>query len=115
MMGIKQDSLAFDLGISQQGISALEQKETLDKDMLEKIAAVLKGPVEAIKNFDEQAAVSIISSTITNNDNSSIYGNYNFNPIEQIVELYEEKIELYERMLKDRDSMIEELKNLNKK
>ena len=51
MLGIKQDALAMDLGLSQQAISALEQKEALDKDMLEKIAAVLKVPVEAIKNF----------------------------------------------------------------
>jgi len=39
MLGIKQDALAFDLGLSQQAISQLEQKEALDKDMLEKIAA----------------------------------------------------------------------------
>ncbi|MEJ0101537.1 MAG: helix-turn-helix transcriptional regulator [Bacteroidota bacterium] len=51
MLGIKQDALAFDLGISQQAISLLEQREALDKDMLEKVANILKVPVEAIKNL----------------------------------------------------------------
>ncbi len=116
MLGIKQDALAFDLGISQQAISSLEQKEALDKDMLEKIAEILKVPVEAIKNFDENAAVSFISSNFHDNavGYAAIYSP-TFNPIDKIVTLYDEKIELYERMLKDRDGMIEELKNLIKK
>jgi transcriptional regulator with XRE-family HTH domain len=36
ILGIKQDALAMDPGISQQAISALEQKEALDREMLEK-------------------------------------------------------------------------------
>jgi transcriptional regulator with XRE-family HTH domain len=118
MLGIKQDALAIDLGLSQQAISALEQKEALDKDMLEKIAAVLKVPVEAIKNFDEQAAINVIANTF--NDTSFSHNifhphNCTFNPIDKIVELYDEKITLYERMLKDKDAMIEELRGLVKK
>lgn len=109
MLGIKQDALAFDLGISQQAISSLEQKEALDKDMLEKIAAVLKVPVEAIKNFDEEKAVNIISNTF--NDEASAYNANNkctFNPLDKVVELYE-------RLLKEKDDMINELKNPIKK
>jgi transcriptional regulator with XRE-family HTH domain len=114
ILGIKQDALAMDLGLSQQAISQLEQKEALDSEMLSKIAAVLKVPVEAIKNFDEQAAINIISNTFHNNshDNSSFYSsalNYQptFNPIDKIVELYE-------RMLKDKNEMIEKLESLLK-
>ena len=40
IFGIKQEALAMDLGMSQQAVSALEQKEALEKDMLEKIAAI---------------------------------------------------------------------------
>ena len=83
MLGVKQDALANDLGLSQQAVSQLEQKEALDKDMLEKIAAVLKVPVEAIRNFDEEKAINIISNTF--HDNSILNGiNYNpvFNPID---------------------------------
>ncbi len=55
ILGIKQDALAMDLGLSQQAISQLEQKEALDGELLEKIAKILEVPVEAINNFDEEA------------------------------------------------------------
>jgi transcriptional regulator with XRE-family HTH domain len=113
ILGIKQDALAMDLGISQQAISALEQKEALDRDMLEKIAEVLKVPVDAIKNFDEQAAI-VYFNTFNDNSFSNSNGTFNahqctFNPFEKVVELYEallkserEKIALLERMLSEK-------------
>ncbi|HEU5052957.1 MAG TPA: helix-turn-helix transcriptional regulator [Hanamia sp.] len=107
MLGIKQDALAIDLGLSQQAISALEQKEALDKDMLEKIAAVLKVPVEAIKNFDEEKAIYNIQNNADTSSNNSII-NYQFNPVEKI-------IELYERMLKEKDEMMARLEKLLEK
>ncbi len=110
ILGIKQDALAFDLGLSQQAISQLEQKEALDVEMLGKIAAVLKVPVDSIKNFDEQAAINIISTTFNSHDNSTslaYQSSFTFNPIDKIVELYE-------RMLKDKDEMIEKLDSLLK-
>ena len=108
MLGIKQDALASDLGLSQQAISQLEQKEALDKDMLEKIAAVLKVPVEAIKNFDEEAAINIIGNTVTNHDNAAVVNFHpTFNPLDKV-------IELYERMLKDKNDLIEKLEGMVK-
>ncbi len=65
MLGIKQDALAFDLGISQQAISLLEQREKIDDKVLGDVAKILKVPVDAIKNFNEEAAVNIISNTFT--------------------------------------------------
>ena len=106
MLGIKQDALANDLGLSQQAISQLEQKEALDKDMLEKIAAVLKVPVEAIKSFDEEKAIFNIQNM---NDNSSIYQN-NFNPIEKWIAALEENKKLYERLLQSEREKVEILK-----
>ncbi|WP_310586788.1 helix-turn-helix domain-containing protein [Runella salmonicolor] len=38
MLGIKQDALALSLGVSQQAISQLEQKEIIDAHTLEKLA-----------------------------------------------------------------------------
>lgn len=118
--GIKQEALAAELNWSQQKISLLEQKEEVEDDVLEEVAKILKVPVEAIKKLDDAAAVNIISNTFNNNshDSSSFYSsaiNYqpSFNPIDKVVELYESKIALYERMLKDRDTMIEELKKMN--
>ena len=46
----------------------LEQKEAIEDDLLQQVAKVLKVPVEAIKNFDEQAAVNVIANTF--NDES---------------------------------------------
>ena len=74
ILGMKQDTLALELGLSQQAISQLEQKEALDKDMLEKISAVLKIPVEVIKNFDEEKAINIIANTF--NEQHAISMNY---------------------------------------
>lgn len=74
MLGIKQDAVAADLGDdwNRQKISLLEQKETIDMVVLKDVAAILKIPMEAIQNFDEERVVSIISNTFTSNDNSTL-------------------------------------------
>lgn len=115
ILGIKQDALAIDLGLSQQAISQLEQRETLDAPTLEKIAKVLGVSEEAIKNFNDEAVFNIISSSF---DNGAVGINYypTFHPVEKIIQLHEEKIALYERMLKEKDEMMAKLEGLlNKK
>jgi transcriptional regulator with XRE-family HTH domain len=109
ILGIKQDALALDLNLSQQAISQLEQKESIDPALLEEISKALKVPVEAIKNFDEEAAVNVISNTFNSHDHSTLNAvnpYCSFNPIDKIVELYEalvksekEKNELLQKML----------------
>ena len=110
MLGIKQEALASELGEdwNQKKVSLLEQKETIESGLLEQVSKVLKVPVEAIKNFDEMAAINIISNTFSDfKDNAVANANYcTFNPIDKIVELYDalvksekEKVELLERML----------------
>ncbi|RKE71978.1 helix-turn-helix domain-containing protein [Chryseobacterium sp. AG363] len=117
MLGIKQEALALDLGEdwNQKKISLLEQKETIENQLLEKISEVLKIPVEAFQNFDEEQAVNIISNTF-NIDKDAYIGNskptFNINPIDKIVQLHEEKIALYERMLKEKDEMMSRLEKL---
>ena len=106
---MKQETLALELGgdWNQKKISLLEQKEQVDEPLLQQVAGALKMPVEAIRNFDEEAVFNIIGNTVNNHDQSSILNYYpTFNPIDKIVELYESKIALYERMLKDRDDWI---------
>ncbi|HZW65903.1 MAG TPA: XRE family transcriptional regulator [Hanamia sp.] len=115
MLGIKHDALAADLGDdwNQQKVSLLEQKETIDTALLQQISSALKIPAEAIQNFDEEQAVNIIANTF---DNGAIGYNraevQNFNPVEKIVQLHEEKIALYERMLKEKDEMMGSLEKL---
>lgn len=109
ILGIKQEALAADLGLSQQAISQLEQKEALDAQVLERIAQALKVSPEAIKNFNEEAAINIIGNNYHDNSTSNVNYHCNFNPIEKIVELYErllksekEKNELLEKLLQER-------------
>ncbi|MDV2446190.1 transcriptional regulator [Elizabethkingia anophelis] len=117
MLGIKQEALAFELGEdwNQKKISLLEQKESVEKDILEQVAKILKVPTEAIENFDEEQAVNIISNTASfdNCQQPAFFNNQpSFNPIDKVVELYDEKIALYERMLKEKDEMMARLERL---
>ena len=106
ILGVKQDSIALELNISQQAASKLEQKDEIDDETLEKVSKVLGVPASSIRNFNDEAAVNVIASTF--NDSSSLIGcNQIFNPIEKIVELYErvlkverEKSALLEQVLK---------------
>ena len=97
IMGIKQEVLADGLNVSQQKISRLESQEELDNDTLDKISNVLNIPVDAIKNYSDDIAANIISNTF--NEQSTAY-QHNVNPIEKIMQLYDEKEELLERLLK---------------
>src|SRR6187549_461555 len=96
MLGMKQDTLAFELGEdwTQKKISLLEAKETIERDILEQVAKILKVTPEAIKSFNEEAAVNIISNTVNNNDNAtgnSLFSYYpTFNPVDKIVEILEQ-------------------------
>jgi transcriptional regulator with XRE-family HTH domain len=100
LRGIKQETLASELGVSQQSVSRMEQSEVLEDDVLEKVAKILGVPVDAIKNFSEEAVINIISSTLHNTSGLVNYNpTFTFNPIEKIVELYDEKIALLERLL----------------
>ncbi|HFK5575233.1 helix-turn-helix domain-containing protein [Elizabethkingia anophelis] len=116
MLGIKQEALVFDIGgdWNQKKVSLLEQKEVIEDALLQKIAEVLKIPVEAIQNFDEEQAVNIISNTFDNGAflNMGHTPTFNINPIEEIKKLHEEKMELYERMLKEKDEMMARLEKL---
>ncbi|WP_420914553.1 helix-turn-helix domain-containing protein [Elizabethkingia meningoseptica] len=74
MLGIKQEALAFDIGgdWNQKKVSLLEQKEIIEDPLLKRISEVLKIPVEAFQNFDEEQAVNIIANTVTTvNDNAT--------------------------------------------
>ncbi|HEK20058.1 MAG: transcriptional regulator [Mucilaginibacter sp.] len=100
MRGIKQEALAAELGVSQQTVSRMEQSETIEDEVLDKVAKVLGVPADAIKNFSEEAVINIISSTLHNTSGLVNYNpTFTFNPIEKIVELYDEKVALLERLL----------------
>jgi transcriptional regulator with XRE-family HTH domain len=116
LLALKQDALAFELGEdwNQQKISLLEQREKIDNDILEQVAAVLKIPAEAIRNFDEQQAINIISNNTFDNcvQPASVFNNSTIHPIDKMIQLHEEKIALYERMLREKDEMMGRLEGL---
>ncbi len=110
---MKQETLAEGLGISQQAVSKIEQSETIEGDKLEQIAKVLGVTKESIEKFSDEAVLNIISNTF--NDSSILNGiNFqpNFNPLDKVLELYEEKEKLYERLLKAEKDKIEYLEKL---
>ena len=117
MLGIKQEGLAYELGEdwTQKRVSLLEQKETIEQDILDQVAKILKVPVDAIKNFDEETAINNIQN---NYDNSTVHAgptvNYNctFNPLDKWVEALEENKKLYERLLKSEQEKNELLQRL---
>jgi transcriptional regulator with XRE-family HTH domain len=108
-LGVKQDALATDLGISQQAVSNIEQQDDIDDGLLSKIAGVLGVSAEVIKDFDLERAIYNINSykdaTISDGAITTVYAaSQQFNPIEKIVELYE-------RLLKSEKEKIEILMN----
>ena len=106
ILGKKQEDLASHLGVTQQSVSLLEGKETLDEKLLQDVAKFLNVPIEAIKSFNEEASISVVANTFTDfKDHASASAmNYypTFNPVDKV-------IELYERMLKEKDEIIAKL------
>ena len=75
---------------------------------------VLKIPVQAFQNFDEEQAINIISNTFHEGAVAVNSGHVNttINPLDKLIQLHEEKIALYERMLKEKDEMMVRLEKL---
>lgn len=114
MKGMKQETLAELLGISQQKMSVIENTEELDDTKLAPIAAALEVPTQAIKEYSDEKVMNIISNNTFTNDSVAIKNLYNptFNPLDKLVEAYEENKKLYERLLaaeKDKLAYLEQL------
>ena len=113
LRGIKQETLAMELGISQQSVSKIEKSETIDTNLLVRLSIILGVTPEGIENFDEQKVLNIINNTNQNNslDNSTLLTSttnqpHTYNTDDKIIELYERfleveksKVELLEKLL----------------
>lgn len=99
---------------NQRKVSLLEQKEEIEPALLEQVAKALKVPVEAIKNFDDEKALNIISNnTFENCDQpASVFYNSNINPIEKWIEALEEIKKLHTALLKEKDEKIKLLEKM---
>lgn len=124
--GMKLEELAFKANTTQQNVSLYEAKKVIETEMLERFAKALGVPVEELEYMDEEGKTVIFeSNTITNentfenNDQISNIGSYlgeetnsstnNFNPIDKLIQVYEEKTALYERLLNANKERIEQL------
>ena len=117
LRGIKQEYMAMELGVSQQTISRMEASESVEADLLDKIAGILGVTVEAIKNFSEEAVINYFSTFNDNSSNQGAVGSNNyctFNALDKLVELFEENKNLYERLLKSEQEKVGLLKQLIK-
>ena len=112
MLNMKQEVLARELGEdwSQKKISLLEAKETIEPDLLEQVAKVLRVPVEAIKNFDETGAVNYFNTfndnSLSNSNGAFSASHCTFNPIDKLVEALDENKKLYTALLREKDEKI---------
>lgn len=114
LRGMKQEALAFAIGVSQQTVSNIENSETVEETVLQKVADALEVTVEGIKNFSEEAVINIINNTFSDFKDQSSAINYGctFNPLDKVIALFEEKEKLYERLLKAEQDKVAYLERL---
>ncbi len=111
---MKQEALAAALGISQQAVSNIENSETVDDEKLEQIAKALGVTSEGIKQFSEEAVLNIIGNTYHVDNSSAVNYGCTFNPMDKLIEAYEENKKLYERLLQAEKDKVAYLENLKK-
>ena len=103
-LGVKQDALADELGITQQEVSKIEKQEFIDERMLLNIADVLCISPEVIRNFDLERAIK----NICNSDyEATVLVRKSENEDELQLKMVEKIFELYERLLKSEREKIE--------
>ncbi|WP_431244256.1 helix-turn-helix domain-containing protein [Flavobacterium sp. P21] len=117
LRGMKQEALAIAIGVSQQSVSNIESSEIVDEEKLVEVAKALGVSVEAIKNFTEENVINYFNNFY---DNSASNGQgafgpvFNFNPLEKLIESYEENKKLYERLVQAEKDKVEYLEKLLK-
>lgn len=109
-IGMKQETLARELGTSQQNISYYEKQEDLDDDVFSQLAKGLGVNSEVLKDYSGEAPTLSINE-MRDYSHASVY---NFNPIEKIMEQTAKIEELYKELLQSERDKNEVLKNANK-
>ena len=115
-LGIKQEALASEMGLSQALISTYEQRKVLNDEVIERFAKALNVAPELIKDLEEDPVTVIIENNTFEKGNNNVgYVTDNTitnDPIEQILELNKEKTALFELMLeleKEKSALLEKL------
>lgn len=102
-MGMKQEAVAMTMGVDQSLVSLYEKKKVIDDAMLQRFAKALSVSPQLIKELEEDPVTVIIeNNTFEEGSIANVAGDNtnNYNPVDRIIELSNEKQALYERMLK---------------
>lgn len=114
-LGIKQEALASDMGLSQALISTYEQRKVLNDDVIERFAKALNVAPELIKELEEDPVTVIIENNTFEKGSGAAYYNVinnNPDPVDRLIELSNEKTALYERIVeleKEKNVLLEKL------
>lgn len=108
LKGLKQETVAIELGISQAEYSLIENSDIIDDEIITQIAKILNVTAEVIKEFNESQAFYSIENKV---DNTTI--TENAHGIHQVFSPIEKVVELYERLLASEKEKIEILKSKN--
>lgn len=114
---MKQEALAQALGISQQAVSNLENSENVDDARLTDVAKALGVTVEAIKNFSEESVFNYFNNFYDNSGSNGAFSHgpvFTFNPLDKLIEAYEENKKLYERLVQAEKEKVEFLEKILK-
>jgi len=120
-----QETLAEKLQMYQKDVSALEYKETIDDEILNRIAEAMDIPVDFFKEFQPEAAIKSFSqnndinisdeatSTVNSNqaDSQQIEQNNNYFPLDKVAEVFAKLFEEKEKQIEDLRKELEEVKS----
>lgn len=109
---MKQEALAQAIGTNQQSISIIEGSENIDDEKLKKIAEALGVPADAIRNFSEEAVFNIMGNTYDNGSSSINHNNCTFNPLDKLLEAFEENKKLYQQLIQSEKEKVAFLEKL---
>lgn len=112
LLGVKQEAIAEKLGVSQQAVSKIEQKEEVDEDTMNRVAKALGVSTESIKNLDEEATVYNIVTQKTMPGTLGKQDDQKLNLLEKWMEAMEEIKNLYQQLLKSEREKVALLQQL---
>ncbi|WP_456315565.1 hypothetical protein [Pseudomonas shirazensis] len=91
----------------------LLNSETISDEKLIDVAKALGVSVEALKNFSDEAAINYFNS-FTDNSAGNFNNHCTFNPLDKLIESYEENKKLYERLVQAEKDKVEFLEKILK-
>ncbi|GHN02380.1 hypothetical protein WSM22_38690 [Cytophagales bacterium WSM2-2] len=97
ILKIKQETLADQLGSdwNQKKISMLESKEVIEHALLEQLAKAMNVPVDAIRDYNEEATINNIQNNYDSSQgavNGGPYYNCQIGVVDKRLEALEEKL-----------------------